>query len=766
MKKLMALLLFAIVLIGIVSAIDYNSNNNGQTLTTSESPTSAGLTVRTGAIVTIKNDSISNFVIEKGALDTGDTCLIMDMADNVIASANFSGVNCTISTPSPLVAGTEYQFLETGTQTWAAFRSSGTTFPIQTNTIDWNGSQEFYSGTDHPRTDVMLSIQDIWTGQAAGSISTTLNSPLNNSLLLKGSNTIFSATVTPSGFNFTNATLYIWFANGTLFDNSNTNTSINSLNVTAFTKSINLLGNFAWNVFGVMGNGVSTNSSFATANNTFATTNTLFYGQQAASTIITNSEQTISIKASITPEFSIANAVLVYNNTNYTTSFSSINSTDYIISSRFNTPNTSVLSIVPFNFMISLNDSSVFNSTLTNQTINTFSIDNCAINTVQIMNLSMFDEDFQTIINPTLQNTSIKLNLLFYSNPTLTTLANQFSTFYNKTNPALVCMNNTIGNSTFYENAQIQYEANGYATKYYNIQNYSFNSTLGSSQNITLYNLNSTENQPYSIIIKDSSFLPLQGALVQIWRYYVAEGKFKIVEIPMTDANGQTIGNLVSNNVIYNFIIIKNGQIISTFNNVRAVCQTPLVSSCVIDFNSFSSGISNPSYTTQGNLNFTLGYNSTSRVLSSNFVVLDGTVHVISLNVTTEDALGTKVCENQITSASGLLSCVVPSTFGNATVIAKIYMDGNLIGQGTVKLGQFPVDIYGGGVVIIALFALLTIIGVAISDNPIFTIIMFFLGIIFLMALNIIANTGFIATTVLYMIAIVVILLIKGAKRN
>jgi len=54
--------------------------------------------------------------------------------------------------------------------------------------------------------------------------------------------------------------------------------------------------------------------------------------------------------------------------------------------------------------------------------------------------------------------------------------------------------------------------------------------------NIDLYDLNESDSQVFKIIFRDSSFLPVEDALINVYRKYV-DKKFciEIVEIPMTD---------------------------------------------------------------------------------------------------------------------------------------------------------------------------------------------------------------------------------------
>ena len=255
---------------------------------------------------------------------------------------------------------------------------------------------------------------------------------------------------------------------------------------------------------------------------------------------------------------------------------------------------------------------------------------------------------------------------------------------------------------------------------------------------------------------------------MRIYRKYIDEGEFKIVEAPKTDGNGETIAHLVVNDVIYRFAIMKGGVVLATIDNVRAFCYNPTITECKIELNTFATGIDVESYEQGEDLNFTLGYNKTSREVTSQFIIPSGTSSTVSLEVIKEDQLGTTVCTDTETGISGTLSCTIPESFGNATVLAKLYKDGDLQAQGQIKVDQEPSDIYGGVVAFIGIIALMVLVGVGVSDNPVLTTIFIIVGIILMYSLNIVSNSGFVGATatVLWLLVALVIVLIKGVKRN
>lgn len=463
---------------------------------------------------------------------------------------------------------------------------------------------------------------------------------------------------------------------------------------------------------------------------------------------------------------SITVAVLNYNGTNYLAAITSLGSNNFTVSKTVSTPYVSAVSNVPFYWNITQGSLEKITPTK-NQVVSNFGIDNClsTSNNFTLYNFTIVDEELQSnLVVGT--NISSRIEMSIYPYGSSTPIV-EFNHLYNELNPFAVCISNITGSEQFQSYVLVEYSANGYEREFYYIQNQTINSS-SLYQNITLYDLNTSDSQVFRLVIKDSSFLSIPNALIEIHRKYINEGLYKIVEIPKTDANGETLGHLVLNDVIYKFVIKLYGATIATFTDVRAICQTPLVDECRINFNDFASGVIVPDYESNEDFNFTLGWNKTSRILSSQFLIPSGTVSTIRLVVSKFDALGEEVCTDSITSNSGTLSCLVPSNFGNSTVSAKLYRDGVLQSWGSIKIDEKPSDIYGSVLVILALFIMLTLLGAGMSDNPIFTLVFLMIGVILLTALNIFGNNGFIGgtATILFLIVAIIIVIIKAGGRN
>ena len=470
------------------------------------------------------------------------------------------------------------------------------------------------------------------------------------------------------------------------------------------------------------------------------------------------STQTFSIN--LTASDAVTSAYLNYNGTRYSTSITA--GTYTIVSTSIVIPSVEADGSATIFWELFTPYGGV-NSTSSNMAISTSTVDNCTNNHIYIYNFTVNDEDTKIALSSIIG----KANVQIYSSDRATLITN-YSTSQTENYLAL-CVNSTFGESEqFSIDAEVEYGSTDYQTEHYNIQN----ETLQNSylyQNISLYDLNSTLAKVFKIIYKDSGYKSVSNAIIKIYRKYPGDiGLWKITEIPITDYNGETTANLVENSIIYSFYVYEYGTLLSSFENVFVKCQYSSIDQCTLNLDDFSSGIVIINLENELDFNFTLGYNKTSRVISSTFNIPSGTSHLVSLVVTTNDAIETSVCTDSLTSSSGTVSCVVPNTFGNSTITAKLYKDGVFQSYGNIKLDQDPSDIYGGALVILGLLMVFSLVGASLTGNPVIMIISFLIGIIALVSLNLVANNGFLGAgaSILFLVVAIIIVLIKIGRRN
>jgi len=528
-----------------------------------------------------------------------------------------------------------------------------------------------------------------------------------------------------------------------------------------FTKIYTSAGNYRWNVYACDN---SSDCGFADSNNTF--TILLLENKEGYISNTTSGATNLFYLDFDTDSIPITLASLYYNNTLYTGSINNTGSS-YNVSINREAPGVVTATNISFYWYITLANGMTYNTTTHNQTVNPLGISTGCTGNYSIYNFTLVDEITQQTLDKANNDTLIKIDLYLY-NLARTSLLTHFYAEYSETIPATVCMNNNLSNGQIYSvDLQVEYSATNYSKEFYNIELDVLNSST-INRNITLYDLDTTNAQEFKIIARDSSYIPIGGALIKIDRKYVQNGTFHTSEIPKTNDRGTTSASLQTEDVIYNFYVYENGTLSSSFLNVFAICQTPLVTECLIELSETQEGVNVTNYTKEDDFTFNIAYNSTSRVVSSTYTIPSGTPGTVTLNVTKEDSLGTSVCSDSITSAGGTLTCIVPSNFGNATITAKLYKAGVEIGKGQVKLDQKPSDIFGGILIILSVIVLMTLIGIAITDNPIITLILLFVGVILIYSINLAENSGFIGATatILFLAIAIILVIIKAGRRS
>ena len=258
--------------------------------------------------------------------------------------------------------------------------------------------------------------------------------------------------------------------------------------------------------------------------------------------------------------------------------------------------------------------------------------------------------------------------------------------------------------------------------------------------NINLLDLLNVDSQEFLITFKDSNFIPTKDALLDIKRHYIAEGTTKTVEIPKSDADGNAKGHFVLAGAIYDIIVTKDGSVLGTFTNIDPFCNNQATGDCKIALNSYRSGSLPYDFISSDGVAYSIDFNQTSKVVSSTFttVAFGGGSAVMVLNVTKFDNYGNQtICSPTITGSSGTLTCTVPSSFGNGTILTQLYKDGKFLGQRFFTIKQTASATFGLSRVIMVILLVVTLPLMILSSGT-GVIIMGIVGLIIASLLNII----------------------------
>ena len=131
-----------------------------------------------------------------------------------------------------------------------------------------------------------------------------------------------------------------------------------------------------------------------------------------------------------------------------------------------------------------------------------------------------------------------------------------------------------------------EYDTDDHVHEFNYIQNMILDFSSNVPRDIKLYDLLDSQSQSFLITFKDNVFLPVDGAIIEIMRFYTDQGQYISVEDALTNEQGQTIGHFVEEDALYSFIIKKEGVILATFDDTLALCpELP----CQINLNQFES---------------------------------------------------------------------------------------------------------------------------------------------------------------------------------
>jgi len=393
-----------------------------------------------------------------------------------------------------------------------------------------------------------------------------------------------------------------------------------------------------------------------------------------------------------------------------------------------------------------------FNTSTYTQLVEDVQFDDCSVYTNKIINMTLYDEDTKEIINIS-ENPHIEIDL--YIGETL-----QYHNEW-ENNTAIVCTN--YDPTGVRADATILYKSDNRVVEYNYLDNHIFtNETL----DIKLYDLLASESTTFLISFKDDYYLPVEGAIIDIWRYYVGDGQYRSVEMGETSEDGETDGHLIEEDIKYKFYVRKNGETIYISPEYNAFCKaTP----CQINLYQKAGVTTIGDVTEVENLDYSLDIDEDNREVSLEYSTLDGSPAEMLMTVVKYDNwMNETVCNQTQTSSGGTLKCLIPLSYSNATYYTKVTKDGSFVAYDIVDLSPSSTDIFGAGtgiILTVLMYLTLAMMGMA---NGIAVIAFGLIGIILATFLNIFSGGSILSAggTVLWLIIAGIIIIIKISERR
>jgi hypothetical protein len=358
------------------------------------------------------------------------------------------------------------------------------------------------------------------------------------------------------------------------------------------------------------------------------------------------------------------------------------------------------------------------------QSVINMNITNCSNSTYMILNFTMYDEEYKTLINAT-ENTTIETFITLYV-PQNTSISYKYSAKNNNT--LLVCLpDNYLTYGSLILDGVTKYYTDSYVTEYYYIDNFNLTNAVVPKY-ISLYDLITTDSTSFLITYQDENYLYKENVIIDMLRKYIPDnGNFISVEHGKTDEGGQTNLHLVTEDIIYKFNVWENGELVYTTNEYKALCQA---SPCQINLRKksestdFSSETSNILYSITQQEVF-----STTKLITLSYSTKDGTSAAMVMTVLLNNQ--TVVCNETSTSSAGSLNCNVPLVYQNSTYITNVYKDSSFIGYKIYVLGTKLSDSLGStGYFLAGIVDLLFILMGVLSSSTTITMIFAAIGLL------------------------------------
>jgi len=410
-----------------------------------------------------------------------------------------------------------------------------------------------------------------------------------------------------------------------------------------------------------------------------------------------------------------------------------------------------------FYWEMTLTDDTVLNSTENTQFVTSIYLDNCSNYTYELFNLSLWDEETQQALSGDIELAFTLQNKPYYQS------INTRSIILEDVSNARVCSDVNLTGENLAYSAEIRYSSDGYSPELYHIQKADLN---GDIANINLYDLNSSSATEFKITYQDSNFEFISDAVVQLQRKYISEDVYKTVEAPLTSDDGIVVLHIDLDSVKYKATVVKDGEVLNTFDNIVFVCDSELTGECTQKLlgEVFVSGDSD--YDTTRDFVY-----SVSRV--DNDIIVDfsiPTTTASSVNIVLDqvDQFGTKsVCNKTVISSSGSMYCTFNDSIGDSYLTFNINKDNEPIAVTTYKIVETNDYDFLGNNYIIVVILLLSLVGMSLTSpewmimNGIITLVIA-AGLYLVKGLDFAMGLGLI----MWLLIAAVIIIIKLAKQE
>lgn len=373
-------------------------------------------------------------------------------------------------------------------------------------------------------------------------VRVSLNSPSNSSKLMSGNNYFSAGLYGNSSYDLVNATLYVWFLNGTLVGTNFTTSPTGSYTFTNNSLYLSKIDDYKWNYKTCGASGTTVLCNFADNNRTFDLNIYRIDSVTYNSTTYETSRQVFQLGLTILSGYTLSSGIFSYAGTNYT-STKSCSGQVCTLTNTLNIPVGSGSKSFKWYPVISSTTYQIVSYTQTVSAIN-FGICNNTL-TVPYLNLTFKDEADESVLNASVNSMTISYwigngevyKYKLYSNTT----ANDYYQF---------CF--SPGTKSVNHNISLQYSSSEYPSRRWFYDTLLTNSTYSK----VLYLLGSAYGtySVYQAQTADGS--PIAGVVVTAERQI--SGSWTVVEQGTTDSAG-TVTFWLNPNYDHRLTLTKSG---------------------------------------------------------------------------------------------------------------------------------------------------------------------------------------------------------------
>jgi hypothetical protein len=289
-----------------------------------------------------------------------------------------------------------------------------------------------------------------------------------------------------------------------------------------------------------------------------------------------------------------------------------------------------------------------------------------------------------------------------------------------------------LNNSEYLIDLTMGFSSTDHVWEFYYLDDGILNSTKRfdgqTNSTIDLMDLLTADSTSFLFNYFDRDGLPVEDALVHVYRKYIGDGQFKEVERARADLNGDTIVHLVEEDVIYYFLITQYGVPLYTTSTYTALCQaTP----CTIQIEaSEQSAVFPTDWDLLDGGAYYFDSVAGTRMVNLTYSLNESSTMTLTVYKYESDGSYTSIVTNSSTGLSGTILVYVPQASGNVSFFGKIERDGVFINSKWIDFEEKAQDRFGSALSIFLAILIILSLGLMAVTEGAGTIAMVVLGIV------------------------------------